>query len=62
MPVFPDDYQMTREEIDQLRQDTKKALNSPTYLALLSQIKPLDWSKVIELQDVEQTEKVEIKR
>lgn len=62
MPVFPDDYQMTREEIDQLRQDTKKALNSPTYLALLSQIKPLDWSKVIELQDVEQTEKVETKR
>lgn len=36
MTKFPDDYQMTRQEIDDLRQDTKNALKSPEYLALLS--------------------------
>ncbi|MFV7499768.1 hypothetical protein [Acinetobacter pittii] len=37
---------MTRQEIDDLRQDTKDVLQSPAYLALLSQIKPLNLSKV----------------
>lgn len=46
MSKFPDDYQMTRQEIDDLRQDTKDVLQSPAYLALLSQIKPLNLSKV----------------
>ena len=46
MPKFPDDYRMTRQEIDDLRQDTKDVLQSPAYLALLSQIKPLNLSKV----------------
>lgn len=40
-----DDYRMTPQEIEELRQDTKEALKSPTYLALLSQIKSLDLSK-----------------
>ena len=31
MTKFPDDYQMTRQEIDDLRQDTKNALKSPEY-------------------------------
>ncbi|WP_434082356.1 hypothetical protein [Acinetobacter lactucae] len=37
---------MTRQEIDDLRQDTKDVLQSPAYLALLNQIKPLNLSKV----------------
>lgn len=51
MLKFPDDYRMTPEEIEELRQDTKNAQKSTTYLALLSQIKPLDFSKVKQLQD-----------
>jgi len=54
MSKFPDDYRMTPEEIEELRQDTKNAQKSATYLALLSQIKPFDLSKVRQLQDVEQ--------
>lgn len=46
MPKFPGDYRMTRQEIEELRQDTKDALKSPAYLALLSQIKSLNLSKV----------------
>ncbi|WP_417890780.1 hypothetical protein [Acinetobacter pittii] len=46
MSKFPDDHRMTRQEIDDLRQDTKDVLQSPAYLALLSQIKPLNLSKV----------------
>lgn len=46
MSKFSDDYRMTYKEIEELRQDTKEALKSPAYLALLSQIKPLDLSKV----------------
>lgn len=46
MSKFPDDHRMTRQEIDDLRQDTKDVLQSPVYLALLSQIKPLNLSKV----------------
>lgn len=46
MSKFPDGYQMTRQEIDDLRQDTKDVLQSPAYLALLSQIKPVNLSKV----------------
>lgn len=61
MTKFPDDYQMTRQEIDDLRQDTKNTLNSPEYLALLSQIKRLDISKVKQLQDVAQIDKNEMK-
>jgi predicted house-cleaning noncanonical NTP pyrophosphatase (MazG superfamily) len=45
---------MTPEEIEELRQDTKNAQKSATYLALLSQIKRLDLSKAKQLQDVEQ--------
>ena len=59
MTKFPDDYQMTRQEIDDLRQDTKNALKSPEYLALLSQIKRLDISKVKQLQDVAQIDRNE---
>ncbi|ENX20783.1 hypothetical protein F892_02810 [Acinetobacter vivianii] len=60
MSKFPDDYRMTPEEIEELRQDTKNAQKSAAYLALLSQIKPFDLSKVKQLQDVEQekTEKM----
>lgn len=54
MSKFPDDYRMTPEEIEELRQDTKNAQKSATYLALLSQIKRLDLSKAKQLQDVEQ--------
>lgn len=61
MTKLPDDYQMTRQEIDDLRQDTKDSLKSPTYLALLSQIKPLGLSKVMQLQDVQQIDKNEMK-
>ncbi len=61
MTKFPDDYQMTRQEIDDLRQDTKNALKSPEYLALLSQIKRLDISKVKQLQGVAQIDKNEMK-
>ena len=46
MSKCPDDYRMTHEEIEKLRQDTKDALKSPAYLALLNQIKSLDLSKV----------------
>lgn len=46
MSKFADDYRMTYKEIEELRQDTKEALKSPAYLALLSQIKKLDLSKV----------------
>lgn len=52
MYKFPDDYRMTPEEIDELRQDTKNAQKSATYLAMLSQIKPFNLSKLKELQDV----------
>ncbi|WP_431605427.1 hypothetical protein [Acinetobacter seifertii] len=45
MSKFPDDYRMTRQEIDDLRQNTKDVLQSPVYVALLSQIKPLNLSK-----------------
>ncbi|MEJ2898639.1 hypothetical protein [Acinetobacter sp. NS-4] len=61
MTKFPDDYQMTRQEIDDLRQDTKDALKSPEYLELLKQITPLDLSKVKQLQDVAQIEKIDKK-
>lgn len=61
MTKFPDDYQMTRQEIDDLRQDTKNALKSPEYLALLSQIKRLDTLKIKQLQDVVQIDKNEMK-
>lgn len=61
MIKFPDDYQMTRQEIDDLRQDTKNALKSPEYLALLSQIKRLDTLKIKQLQDVVQIDKNEMK-
>ena len=54
MSKFPDDYRMTPEEIEELRQDTKNAQKSATYLALLSQIKRLDLSNAKQLQDVEQ--------
>ncbi|UTO20353.1 hypothetical protein NGC85_04480 [Acinetobacter sp. Z1] len=54
MSKFLDDYRMTPEEIEELRQDTKNAQKSAAYLALLSQIKPFDLSKVKQLQDVEQ--------
>lgn len=54
MSKFPDDHRMTPEEIEELRQDTKNAQKSATYLALLSQIKRLDLSKAKQLQDVEQ--------
>jgi len=56
MSKFPDEYRMTPEEIEELRQDTKNAQKSATYLALLSQIKRLDLSKAKQLQDVEQKE------
>lgn len=46
MSKFADDYRMTYKEIEELRQDTKEALKSPAYLALLSRIKKLDLSKV----------------
>ncbi|HFE9768570.1 TPA: hypothetical protein ACGA3O_001390 [Acinetobacter baumannii] len=49
---------MTPEEIEELRQDTKNAQKSATYLAMLSQIKPFDLSIVKLLQDVEQEETV----
>lgn len=61
MTKFLDDYQMTCQEIDDLRQDTKNALNSPEYLALLSQIKQLDISKFKQPQDVQQIDKNEMK-
>ena len=54
MSKFPDDYRMTPEEIEELRQDTKNAQKSATYLKLLNQIKRLDLSKAKQLQDVEQ--------
>ena len=57
MPISPDGYRMTRQEIDELRQDTKDALKSPEYLSLLKQITPLDLSKETELQNIFQTEK-----
>ena len=56
MSKFPDDYRMTPEEIEELRQDTKNAQKSATYLELLSQIKRLDLSNAKQLQDVEQKE------
>ena len=56
MSKFPDDYRMTPEEIEELRQDTKNAQKSATYLALLSQIKRLDLSNAKQLQNVEQKE------
>ncbi|MFA3076846.1 hypothetical protein KWG01_12555 [Acinetobacter pittii] len=58
MCKFPVDYRMTPEEIEELRQDTKNAQKSATYLAMLSQIKPFDLSIVKLLQDVEQEETV----
>jgi len=58
MTKFPDDYQMTRQEIDDLRQETKDALKSAAYLEMLSQIKRLDLSKIKQLQDVEKIEKI----
>lgn len=58
MSKFPDDYRMTPEEIDELRQDTKNAQKSATYLAMLSQIKPFNLSKLKQLQDVEREETV----
>ncbi|MGB5886953.1 MAG: hypothetical protein WBG77_09510 [Acinetobacter venetianus] len=58
MSKFPDDYRMTPEEIEELRQDTKNAQKSATYLAMLSQIKSFDLSKVKQLQDVESEETV----
>ncbi|MDM1021058.1 hypothetical protein QSV37_12210 [Acinetobacter sp. VNK23] len=58
MSKFLDDYRMTPEEIEELRQDTKNAQKSAAYLALLSQIKPFDLSKVKQLQDVESEETV----
>ncbi|MDR7017062.1 hypothetical protein [Acinetobacter sp. 3657] len=58
MSKFPDDYRMTPEEIEELRQDTKTAQKSAAYLALLSQIKPFNLSKVKQLQDVESEETV----
>lgn len=61
MSKFLDDYRMTSEEIEELRQDTKNAQKSATYLALLSQIKPFDLSKVKQLQDVELEESVKDK-
>ena len=54
MSKFPDDYRMTPEKIEELRQDTKNAQKSATYLKLLNQIKRLDLSKAKQLQDVEQ--------
>ncbi|AZN68566.1 hypothetical protein DX910_10130 [Acinetobacter haemolyticus] len=53
MSKFPDDYRMTPKEIEELRQDIKNAQKSTTYLAMLSQIKPFNLSKVKQLQDVE---------
>lgn len=58
MSKFPDDYRMTPEEIDELHQDTKNAQKSATYLAMLSQIKPFNLSKLKQLQDVEREETV----
>jgi len=60
MSKFPDDYRMTPEEIEELRQDTKNAQKTATYLELLSQIKRLDLSNAKQLQDVKQ--KRQIKR
>jgi hypothetical protein len=62
MSKFLDDYRMTPEKIEELRQDTKNAQKSATYLALLSQIKPFDLSKVKQLQDVEQEETEKINK
>lgn len=45
MSKSSDDYRMTPEEIEELRQDTKDVLKSPAYLELLSQVKSLDLSK-----------------
>jgi uncharacterized protein YecE (DUF72 family) len=56
MSKFPDDYRMTPEEIEELRQDTKNAQKSATYLKLLNQIKRLDLSNAKQLQNVEQKE------
>lgn len=61
MSKFLDDYRMTPEEIEELRQDTKNSQKSAAYLALLSQIKPFDLSKVKQLQDVELEESVKDK-
>ena len=61
MSKFLDDYRMTPEEIEELRQDTKNAQKSAAYLSLLSQIKPFDLSKVKQLQDVELEESVKDK-
>lgn len=58
MSKFLDDYRMTPEEIEELRQDTKNAQKSATYLAMLSQIKPFDLSKLKQLQDIELEETV----
>lgn len=58
MSKFSDDYRMTPEEIEELRQDTKNAQKSATYLAMLSQIKPFNLSKLKQLQDVEREETV----
>jgi len=46
MSKFSDDYRMTHEEIEELRQDTKNALKSSVYLLMMSQIKLLDLSEV----------------
>ncbi|MFK4049009.1 hypothetical protein [Acinetobacter venetianus] len=59
MSKFLDDYRMTPEEIEELRQDTKNAQKSVRYLAMLSQIKRLNLSKAKQLQDVGQTEKID---
>ena len=56
MSKFPDDYRMTPEKIEELRQDTKNAQKSATYLKLLYQIKRLDLSNAKQLQNVEQKE------
>ncbi len=56
MSKFPDEYRMTPEEIEELRQDTKNAQKSATYLKLLNQIKRLDLSNAKQLRDVEQKE------
>lgn len=56
---FLDDYRMTPEEIEELRQNTKSAQKSDTYLAMLGQIKRLNLSKAKQLQDMEQTEKID---
>ena len=42
MSKFPDDYRMTPEKIEELRQETKNAQKSATYLKLLKQKKRIE--------------------